>query len=128
MAKSKKALADEAYLKTETLRGQIDAFDGVQGADTTRPPIHDSGESPPPVCPHCFKAMGPLNVAGGRWTHLKRWDNDPCQLQCNDCGGAVIVSEDVWQQVRELAIATFRDRPGRYHDKRKTPKRERGAE
>lgn len=109
MAKSKRQRADEAYLKTETLAGQIDAFDGVQGADDERKPIHDDGRSAPEICPHCFKRMD--QEAGGKWTHLKQWrPEDGCRLQCNFCGGIVVVNEIVWHEVRELAIATFRDR------------------
>lgn len=105
--RTKRDLADAAYLKTETLRGQIDAFDGVQGKITDHPPIFDDGKSPPPVCPHCQKHMD-ISV-GGSWTHLKVWDSGN-RLQCDMCGGIVGVSQDVWVQVREAAIKAFVDR------------------
>jgi hypothetical protein len=110
---TKREQSDAAYMKTEGLRGQIDAFDGVQGENPDhRLPLYDEGKSPPTVCPHCTKRMDA--VVGGSWTHLKRWADDEehnrWKLQCNQCGGIVIVSEDVWIQVRETAIKAFVDR------------------
>ena len=110
--KTKKELADAAYEKSERLRGQIDAFDGVQGQVTDHPPVFDEGRSPPPVCPHCRKRMD-ISV-GGSWSHLRHWwasdTASEWKLQCNMCGGIVIVSKDVWTQVREAAIQAFVDR------------------
>lgn len=104
---SKCALADAAYLKTETLAGQIDAFDGVQGATSDRTVIEDYGKSAPELCPHCQQKMA--DRVGGFWTHLKVWDEGH-RLQCNLCGGIVRVTEEVWTDVRELAIRSFMDR------------------
>ena len=106
--KTKRELADAAYLKTETLRGQIDVFDGVQGKVSDRLPLYDEGNSPPPVCPHCQKQMD-ISV-GGSWTHLKPWDENEWKLICNMCGGIVIVSGHVWMLVRGQAIQAFVDR------------------
>lgn len=108
MAKlTKKQQADAAYLKTETLRGQLDAFDGVQGATSDRTVIEDYGKSAPEICPHC-QTKAVYFPAGGLWTHLKVWDQGH-RLQCNNCGGIVRVTEEVWTDVRELAVRTFTD-------------------
>jgi hypothetical protein len=127
--KPTKAERDAAYMKTEGLRGQIDAFDGIQGAENDRAVIEDYGKSAPEICPHCqTKAMH--FPAGGLWTHLKVWDQGH-RLQCNNCGGIVSVTEQVWIDVRELAIRTFVDRsPNKavYEKRKGMLKRQRGAE
>lgn len=125
---TKRELADAAYTKTETLRGQMDAFDGVQGENPDhRLPLYDEGTSPPRLCPHCGWQMD--IYVGGSWTYLKPWGEDDWKLICNQCGGLVIVSEDVWRQVREEAIKSFVDRsPDKAtYEKRKGMLNDRGA-
>lgn len=106
---TKRAAADAAYLKTETLRGQIDAFDGVQGATSDRTVIEDYGKSAPEICPHCQSKAAVHFASGGIWTHLHVWE-EGYRLQCNNCGGIVRVTPEIWQDVRELAIRSFVDR------------------
>lgn len=105
---TKREAADAAYMKTETLRGQIDAFDGVQGAVIDREVLVDHGQSAPPICGHCQAKMN--DRAGGGWTHLKVWREGETRLQCNFCGGIVVVTQQVWEEVRHTAMQAFVDR------------------
>lgn len=117
LGKDAQARADAAYMKTETLRGQIDAFDGVQGDS---PPERIVVEGIPDRCPSCERAMN----RPSDWTHMMIRNPNTPQLQCGNCSTIVVVSMGSWETVREDSVKRFKDR-FETTPKKASPKRKR---
>lgn len=107
LGKAAQEKADAAYLRTETLRGQIDWLDGIQGDS---PPERIAVEGIPDRCPKCDRAMN----RPSDWTHMmRRAENiaaNTGQLQCGNCAAIVVVSFDCYEKVREDSLARFKDK------------------
>ncbi len=115
-SKADREKADAAYLKTETLRGQIDWLDGVQGDS---PPERIAVEGIPDRCPKCERAMN----RPSDWTHMMVRANGVHQLQCGNCAAIVVVTPENWTLVQADSVKRFKDR---FETTRKaSPKRKR---
>lgn len=124
--KSKRALADEAWLRLNTpdtngaLPGQLDLVAAIDAAE--RPPV----EAPPPVdgiphlCPNCNRAM---SLASG-WA-LSSATREP-EIQCGFCGKRYSVTREAHEQHR-LAIRNYFAMLPKAPPKKKSTPKNRGA-
>jgi hypothetical protein len=115
VAKSKRQIADEAYLRVMatplpdgTLPGQIDALSGEM-AGVSRFPADPEWGSVPPECPGC----GRKQTAQRGWTAMSAVAGRALTIQCGGCGKVVPVADSVHERVRQIARAEFAgsDRP-----------------
>lgn len=121
MGKSKRQLADEAYLRITrdptpvgTLPGQIDLLSGAVAAAPVLPsPV--AVPLIPAACPACGAAM----TERSGWTACLHEEErfgepiDPVFIQCGKCGGRLQVPLGPWLSLRAALRATFgrSDRP-----------------
>jgi len=128
--KSKRALADEAWERTQQmslepppdlhgeLPGQLDIGGQIVGESHSTPlPVVSTL---PDTCPACGKSKGSVLT----WIHMKTVEG--WKVQCFYCGHIVAVTERTWNSVQEAARIAFRDR-GQPPPAKAKGKRSRGA-
>lgn len=118
--KSKRALADEAWERTQQmslepppdlhgeLAGQLDIGGQIVGESHSTPlPVVSAL---PDACPACGKSKGSVLT----WAHMKS-EEEVWRVQCFHCGHIIAVTERTWNSVREAARISFRDKvnPGK---------------
>jgi hypothetical protein len=118
MGKSKRQLADEAYMRSmETLAGRAPVPEGVlvgqlgidgSVAGTSGMVIPHPIKGVPEHCPGCDANM--IIVYGGSWTPMYVRCSDEtdaplagetCKLQCAYCSRIVVVTPMTWQAVKD---------------------------
>jgi hypothetical protein len=139
MAKSKRQLADEAYMRSmETLSGAVPVEPGVLVGQLTiegtvegtngREELHPI-KGAPRHCPGCTADM--LVVYGGSWTPMWTKTDDATdlplageitRLQCGKCSYVVVVAHATWLEVKAERRRTVgrRDAPPPKREKKKT--------
>lgn len=125
MAKSKRALADEAWVRVNTpdnngaLPGQLDLVALIERGELPVPapamPVGDIGND----CPNCGKTLSILHG----WAYSRE---APWTLQCPNCAKRFEVSEEKHHLYRDLVRATYAALPSP-PPKKKTVRPPRGA-
>lgn len=96
MAKTRKQLADEAYLRV--MAQSQDMFDGSEPEPVPVGPVLSAA---PDNCPNCRVDTRPTSlVAGGRWNAMRAGlKDDDGSLQCSACSKIVRVTRAAWDTI-----------------------------